>query len=270
MNNTFRRMGLTKLWRGRYNACFGWGLVGAMLLAAVFCRTAGRTEPPPKEQMEEQTKEQKPPPEALEGLGFSYAPREGGKARTSCFGLVGEGYKFVYVFDRSGSMAEHNTLQAVKAEILNSLKPLDSVHQFQIVCYNEQPRVLNLTGTVGRPVFATEENKRRAAEALEGIAPQGGTNHEDAVRLALRLRPDVIFLLSDAGDPPLNHRQLEKLRERAAGVIIHAVEFGVCPQPEGESFLAVLARQTGGKYAYVDISAQKKPSEKPAEVPADN
>ena len=42
--------------------------------------------------------------DGLQGLGFSVAPNQGGKARTSLFGIVGEGYKFVYVFDRSGSM----------------------------------------------------------------------------------------------------------------------------------------------------------------------
>ena len=40
----------------------------------------------------------------FEGLGFTPAPHEGGKGRTMLFGLVGEGYKFVYVIDRSGSM----------------------------------------------------------------------------------------------------------------------------------------------------------------------
>jgi len=95
----------------------------------------------------------------FEGLGFSIAPREGGKARTSLFGVVGEGYKFVYVFDRSGSMGGQgeNSLQAVKKELLASLKNLDTVHQFQIVFYNQRPALFNPTGTPGRLAFATEQ-----------------------------------------------------------------------------------------------------------------
>ncbi len=250
---------LPAYWR---RACLALGIVGFVLLCAVVLYQAESYAEPPKAQPT--------PPEALEGLGFSYAPREGGKARTSCFGLVGEGYKFVYVFDRSGSMREHHALEAVKAEILKSLEPLDSVHQFQIVCYNEQPRLLNPTGTPGRPVFATDENKRRVAELLEGIAPLGGTNHEAALNLALKLRPDVIFFFSDAGDPKLNTQQLKKLQERSAGVIINAVEFGVGPPPAEESFMAVVARQSGGNYTYVDITESAKDSPTPAENPADN
>ena len=62
----------------------------------------------------------------LEELGSSLAPPEGGKARVSLFGLVGEGYKFVYVFDRSGSMGGEGreSLRAVKAELIRSLKGL--------------------------------------------------------------------------------------------------------------------------------------------------
>ena len=78
------------------------------------------------------------PQRQLQGLGFSVAPREGGKARTSLFGVVGEGYKFVYVFDRSGSMggSGRDSLRAIKAELPESLKNLDTVHQFQIIFYN--------------------------------------------------------------------------------------------------------------------------------------
>jgi len=50
--------------------------------------------------------------DGLQELGFSVAPREGGKAHTSLFGVVGEGYKFVYVFDRSGSMGGRGEMRS--------------------------------------------------------------------------------------------------------------------------------------------------------------
>lgn len=197
------------------------------------------------------------PQEGFEGLGFSVAPREGGKARTSLFGVVGEGYKFVYVLDRSGSMggSGQTALRAVKAELLRSLKNLDTVHQFQIIFYNERPAIFNPTGTPERLAFATEQNKSRAARFIDAIVAEGGTAHEEALRLAIRLQPDVIFLLTDADDPKLTAAQLEKIRDRAAGIVINAIEFGSGPKPAGASFLAELARQNGGGYAYVDIAA---------------
>lgn len=197
-----------------------------------------------------------PPQQPLQGLGFSIAPKEGGKARTSLFGVVGEGYKFVYVFDRSGSMggSGRTALQAVKAELLQSLKNLDTVHQFQIIFYNERPVLFNPTGTPGRLAFATEANKQRAMRFIESIVADGGTEHEQALRLAIRLQPDVIFFLTDADDPKLTPAQLEKIRGLAAGIVINAIEFGPGPKPAEPSFLAQLARQNGGGYAYVDLS----------------
>ena len=200
------------------------------------------------------------PQEQLQSLGFSPAPVEGGKARASLFGVVGEGYKFVYVFDRSGSMGGSgcNALRAVKAELLESLKSLDTVHQFQIVFYNERPVLFNPSGTPGRLAFATAENKRRVLRFLDTISADGGTVHEDALRLAIRLQPDVIFFLTDGDDPKLSPRQLEKIRHLAAGIIINAIEFGPGPKPPGVSFLAQLARENGGGYAYVDVSRLAK------------
>lgn len=227
------------------------GLWACLLLSCCGCGSAFGAEPEGK-------KEKQPPPlaDGLEGLGFSIAPKEGGKARTSLFGVTGEGYKFVYVFDRSGSMggSGRTALRAVKAELLQSLKSLDTVHQFQIIFYNERPVIFNPTGTPGRLAFANEQNKQRAVRFVESIAAEGGTAHEEALKLAIRLQPDVIFFLTDADDPKLSPAQLEKIQSMAAGIVINAIEFGTGPQPDRNSFLAQLARQNGGQYAYVDLS----------------
>ena len=205
------------------------------------------------------------PQKGLEGLGFSIAPKEGGKARTSLFGLVGEGYKFVFLIDRSGSMGEEgrNSLRAVKTELIESLKNLDSVHQFQLIFYNQRPVLMNPAGRPGRLAFGTDENKRRAARFLNSIKADGGTNHEAALKMAVRMQPDVVFLMTDADDPIIEPAQLAKIRHIAAGIVINAIEFGSGPKPAGPSFLADLARQNGGGYVYIDVSkldAGKAPS----------
>ena len=227
-------------------------LVLLVLLAAIL-GTARADEPAKKT----------PPPEPssqqpLEGLGFSVAPKEGGKARVSLFGLVGEGYKFVYCFDRSGSMGGdgRNSLRAVKAELLKSLKTLDTVHQFQIIFYNEHAKLFNPSGQPGHLAFATDQNKQAAVRFIESIQAEGGTDHEEALRLAVRLHPDVIFFLTDADDPKLTPAQLEKIQRQAAGTIINAIEFGPGPKPPEASFLEELAHQNGGSYVYIDISSR--------------
>jgi hypothetical protein len=236
-------------------------VLGVLLSFAAGMVVTIRAEEPARKPTEKEASPQK----ALEELGSTLAPKEGGKARTSLFGVVGEGNKFVYVFDRSGSMGGRGreSLRAVKAELTRSLKNLDTVHQFQIIFYNERPVIFNPTGTPGRLAFATEENKQRAARFLESIAAEGGTAHEDALRLAIRLQPDVIFFLTDGDDPKLAPVQLARIERMAAGIVINCIEFGPGPKPQGASFLADLARQNAGRYVYVNISKYR-----PAAAPA--
>jgi hypothetical protein len=179
-----------------------------------------------------------------------------GKAQTGLFGLVGEGYKFVYCFDRSGSMGGSGraALAVLKPELLASIDRLDSTHQFQIIFYNQRPLIFNPSGMPGRLAFATDQNKDRARRFIEGITAAGGTDHEQALRVAVKMRPDVIFWLTDGDDPPLSREQLDRIQRLAAGIVIHAIEFGSGPKPPRKSFLAVLAGKNAGQYTYVDIT----------------
>jgi len=180
----------------------------------------------------------------------------GEKAQVSLFGIQAEGAKFVYVLDRSGSMGGSGgkALAAAKKELLSSIEKLDRVQQFQIIFYNERPKIFNPTGQPGRLAFGTEQNKAEVRKFIESVVAEGGTEHQDALMLALRLHPDVIFFLTDADDPKLTARQLDRIDRMGAGVVIHTIEFGTGPQREAENFLVKLAQQSSGEHAYVDVS----------------
>ena len=144
--------------------------------------------------------------------------------------------------------------RAAKAELLSSLDNLDKTHQFQIIFYNETPRVFNPSGTPGRLVFGTPQNKQLARKFVGGITADGGTQHEDALLMALRMAPDVIFFLTDANEPRLSPSDLAKIVARNRGTTIHTIEFGPGRQIEGKNFLDDLARQNGGEHVYIDVS----------------
>jgi hypothetical protein len=181
-----------------------------------------------------------------------------GGARVSVFGTQGEGYKFVYVFDRSGSMGGgRGALEAAKAELVASLKDLGTNHQFQIVFYNEQPWQFNPSGQAGKLAFGSPQNKELARKFVGSITAEGATEHEQALRMAIRMQPDVIFFLTDADEPRLSAGQLDDIVRRAAGITINAIEFGFGPQQDANNFLVRLAQQTGGQHAYVDISRMR-------------
>lgn len=193
--------------------------------------------------------------ELTQGAGLKTTPSRG-KASTSVFGVPGEGYKFVYVFDRSASMggSGRSTLAAAKAELIKSLASLGDTHQFQIIFYNEEPVVLDIVGPT-RLVFGTEQNKQLARRFINGVTADGATRHEEALLMALRLKPDVVFFLTDADEPALTANQLKRIRRLCDGVTsINSIEFGLGPAIGGENFLARLARENNGRYAYFDIS----------------
>jgi hypothetical protein len=197
-------------------------------------------------------------------------PDPEGRAQTSMFGVSAVGFKFVYVLDRSTSMggAGDAALKAVKAELRRSLEPLDTVHQFQIIFYNEKPAIFNPSGVPGRLAFANRANKDRAVRFIESITADGNTRHDEALKLAVKLRPDVIFFLTDGDEPKLTRRELETIHRMANGITIHAIEFGPGPKPEEQSFLATLAEENGGKYAYVDLSKHRTGAERDRSVPS--
>lgn len=180
----------------------------------------------------------------------------GGKGQATVFGITAEGWKFAYVFDRSDSMSWHDRkpLKAAKDQLLASLETLDEVHQFQIIFYNQDAAIFNPSGQEHKLAFATEQNKRNARRFIGGITAGGGTNHVAALMLAIKLKPDVIFFLTDADDPQLSAGQLYDINRRAAGITIHTIEFGLGSQRDASNFLAKLARQNGGQHVYVDIS----------------
>lgn len=180
-----------------------------------------------------------------------------GRARTGVFGIMSEGYKFVYVFDRSGSMGGlgRSPLNAAKSELMASLEHLEETHQFQIIFYNQQPVVFDLAGQSGRLVFGNERNKTLAQKFIRSITADGATRHEEALKMALGMRPDVIFFLTDADEPSLSPTQLASIAKANGGrTQIHAIEFGFGPFLGQENFLMRLAAQNDGEHRYVDTS----------------
>jgi hypothetical protein len=184
-----------------------------------------------------------------------------GQVETNVFGVTGLGHKFIYVFDRSGSMADlgGRPLAAAKRELIASLQDLDETTQFQIIFYNEEPRVFRLRSQSPRLVWANDEGKTAAAEFIRAIKATGGTQHMQALKMALRLNPDVVFFLTDADQPGLSDEDLQQVRRWNQTTTIHAIEFGTGPQAGRENFLVRLAEQNGGRHVYVDVRGLAQP-----------
>ena len=185
--------------------------------------------------------------------GGAPSKRVGSKATVSVFGISGTGSRFVYVFDRSISMAGL-PLRAAKQQLITSLDALDSVHQFQVIFFNHEPQAWDLTGGQNRIAFATDANKRLASKFVRSVTATGGTFRRTALQHALRLRPDVIFFLTDTDDPMAAADLAEAIRRaRRDTIAINTIEYGSGRAVVGENFLTQLAHRTDGRYVYVDI-----------------
>jgi hypothetical protein len=186
-----------------------------------------------------------------------------GHVHTELFGIEAEGATFVYVFDRSASMSEpeNRPINAAKKELLKSLEPLERVHQFYVVFYNEAPRVFQPGGEKGKLVFANDENKDAAKKFINAVAPEGGTNHRAALDVALKIRPDVIFLLTDGdAEDDLTAHDLERIDKVNSGVSqIHVIQFNG-DFPTGPN-LVKLAKENRGEFKSVKVGDLLKKSE---------
>jgi hypothetical protein len=189
-----------------------------------------------------------------------------GPVRTEVFGLAAEGTDFVYVFDRSESMNSVLTytsegatvfsitpLEAAKAELLRSLGDLESGNRFGIVFYNHSPWLFTLGRRSQSMLSATADNKRQAAAFVTTMYAHGKTEHVKPLEIALAMRPDVIFLLTDGeekDDPSTS--ELAQLRRLNDGrTRINVVQF--CFTERSPGALVQLAEDNGGRHVYFNI-----------------
>jgi hypothetical protein len=166
------------------------------------------------------------------------------------FGLKGSGSSFVYVFDRSGSMSG-DLLAAAKVELLKSLHGLTRVQQFQIIFYNERARSIQPP----QLSFADDNGLRQAEAFISRVTAAGGTDHLQALLMALKMKPDAVFFLTDADDPQFTAKELDEIWRRNEGTVINVIEFKSGAQKGDGGALQKLAEQNRGEYKYVDVTA---------------
>ena len=185
-------------------------------------------------------------------------PREpiptGPTAPLSLFGAAAEGRSFVLVIDRSASMgAEGLGVMSIAArELADQLGTLTSEQTVQVVAYNQA--ILQLPGRGMVP--ASEENRAQLVRFVADLAAFGQTDHTRGLLAALKLKPEVIYLFTDGGEPQPDPAQLRIIRDAAGRTSIHCLHFGRGPAGDssGARFLKQLARENAGCYIYIDVN----------------
>ena len=171
---------------------------------------------------------------------------------TQFFGARDHAHSFAYVIDCSGSMATRNSLEIAKREMLASINQLPPDARFAVIFYNLNARMLSDPHGQKGLMAATAPNKARVQTQLAMIAPDGGTDHMSALREALKLKPEVIFFLTDAD--LMSNNDVNEILTEVGSTRIQAVEFGRGTELGQRTPLGRLATTTGGSYLYIDVS----------------
>jgi hypothetical protein len=159
--------------------------------------------------------------------------------QASFFGIRAEGQVFVFVVDCSGSMIDEDRLDRAKSELMRSIRGLREPQRFKVIFYNDQP--VPMPGEI--PRLADRGSKDQLSRWLDLIQPDGGTNPKGALELALGVRPDAVFLLSDGAFPAGTAAAVARANPRK--IPIHCVDLA---DGAGGDDLQRIARESGGRY----------------------
>ncbi len=161
--------------------------------------------------------------------------------KATFFGIRARGQLFVYVVDCSGSMIDDDRLTRAVMELRRSVMALEVPQRFEVIFYNAESIPMP-GGPIPRPADLTAKNQLRAW--LQIIEPDGGTDPRPALKQAIAMRPDAIFLLSDGAFPDGTVEMVAQLNTRK--VVIHCVDLA---GGLGGNQLRRIAAANGGQYA---------------------
>lgn len=219
-----------------------------------------------------------PPPNALlnqpllNGIGSrsdGRTPGRSGSARGSFFGIDAGGHEFVYVLDMSGSM-KGRRFDRASEELMRSVEQLGPHQNFYVLLFSSG--TLQLFGGseyLPKPVGATTENKERLEKWLTTSFKGGGTDPREALRIAMRMNPSAIFMLSDGefnGQEQQKQEQLLGGNADAFSIVaaasyktpIHSIAF---EDRRSRENMKRLADMTEGEFRFVPLEDGMEPAE---------
>lgn len=163
------------------------------------------------------------------------------------FGLGGSvrgARKIVYVVDRSGSMTD--TFVYVQAELRRSVGALRRSQKFHVIFFNAD---LPLENSPKRLVSAIGAQKENFFRFLNNVVPQGATKPGSALRRALALKPDILYLLSD-GIVEARSRLAAELDQWNHDRLTRIFTIAYLDR-EGAALLEQIAREHNGEFRFV-------------------
>jgi hypothetical protein len=177
----------------------------------------------------------------------------------SFFGVKAAGRKFVFIVDSSNSM-RNGKFDAAKEELLYSIRRLTKEQSFYIIFFDANAERMVLPPDSEPPLLpvpATTENINRCERWVKTVENELRTDPYDAVKFAIEMVPDAIYLLTDGKftDRGRTERYLkannitdDPVDGKKPRVVVHTICFW---QNDGEETLKAIAKEYGGTYRFV-------------------
>jgi von Willebrand factor type A domain len=180
--------------------------------------------------------------DAIASLGVAGG---GGGKGVGFFGTRARADTVIFIVDMSGSMEGHRFDRATE-ELTHSLNLLQPSQKFFIFFYNGVTYPMwEMRAAKMQP--ATTGNRNKAIKWIKAFHAEGDTAPEDAIERALKMKPQVIYFLTD-GEIPNTTRSTAQRFNTEHKTVIHTIAF---EYEGGAEQLRGIAADSKGKYRFV-------------------
>lgn len=195
-----------------------------------------------------------------DGIGMSEVGQ--GRGSTSFFGVESSGRIFVFVIDSSKSM-NAGKFEAACAELIRSVRMLKPEQLFYVVFFDHDAlRMFSKEEPELAAVPATPQNIYKLERWVQTVELELQTLPYDSVEIALNLRPDAIYILTD-GEFTDRGKTVKYLKDNnqenpsfdIKKTPVHTIAFY---SEDGKETLTRIAEDSGGTYRFVPKPPKKK------------
>ena len=177
------------------------------------------------------------------------------KSRASFFGAIAEGNRFVFIIDSSGSMRGPRW-ESLCTELIRAIKSLSPDQEFFVISFDSFAHpMFGVPPPKGKFLNAVNKNVDRLQNWIRSIRLGNNTLPAAAVGIAMKLKPDAIFLLSDGEildstleDLRIWNRKKTEDGELKAAIPIHTV---LLHSKNGYAALESIANENSGTFTPV-------------------